>query len=321
MSIHTYRGPQGKASRNPGVYSVAEASHSAAEHHGIYRCAAHVFIHADPHLLHPSHAHPESSVPATLKRIHCQKCLTIPTMPGVLSVCCRCAVEKPTSECFFKQKANKWEGTHDQVMCNPCNALNSRVGRMLKSSCEPSVKEHFRDLSAEERKKFYKDASLLCGPELRKTLTETVTWSQTQKRSWLCEEEGDFRPLAEVREELKDKPDELALVEANAPQTQHPHTKVEMVLMTTLKWKQTTHTEEHEVKKRELASEKNIAGVKKAKIAQVEVQASKADAKSKEEVVVPEAQKKKLTNLVPKAQELQFQVAWQPLNLFVQFRL
>ena len=241
-------------------------------------------------------------------------------MAGVLSKkCSRCGVDKPEDQVFLKQKEDKWAGTKDQFMCHACNALASRVQRMLKH-CGEDAKVGWQEFTAEERKKFYKDASLMCGPELRKTLEESIVWSTTRKRSWAAEVEGEFRSLKEVREELAHKPEQLANLEANAPRMEHEHTKEEMVLMTNFKVLFKDVEEESEQKKRELTSEKNIQGVKKAKLDQVVAQADKAENKSTVEVVVPEAQKKKLTNLVPKAQELQFQAAWQPLNLLSQYR-
>ena len=241
-------------------------------------------------------------------------------MAGVLSKkCSRCGVDKPEDQGFLKVKADKWAGTYDQFMCHPCNALASRVGRMLKH-CDENEKVGFQEITVEERRKFYKDASLMCGPELRKTLSETIVWSTTVKKTWAMENEGKFRPLMEVREELANKPDVLANLEANAPRMEHEHTKEEMILVTSLKMMHKASREETEHKKRELESEKNIQGVKKAKLDQVLAQAARAEAKTTVSVVVPEAQKKKLTNLVPKAQELQFQAAWQPLNLLSQYR-
>ena len=111
--------------------------------------------------------------------------------------CCRC---KEVKEKVVKKQAGESAGSHHtQIICCDCHALSHRVSRMLKNLTDEE-NEGYKDMCSDTRRDFLKKAAGLCGPELKKVLTETITWSITHERAHSVKYEGDFMPVGDAEE-------------------------------------------------------------------------------------------------------------------------
>lgn len=202
--------------------------------------------------------------------------------------CCRCKVVK---EKVVQKQSGTGTSTHLQVICCECNALNSRINRMLKGLTDEQ-NEGYKEMTPECREDFLKKATGLCGPDLKKILEEAITWSETHRRTQLMKYEGDLLPLDEVETNMKDKPDQLAILKQRAPQVQHQFTGQDMIWVPKLSLKDETEFTSTQERKRTLSSEQKVKATKGTKVAKVEKEKTPEGKPSM--APVPEAQITKL---------------------------
>ena len=182
-------------------------------------------------------------------------------MPGVLSKCSACKEDvAPGAEV-------KISGTN--IRCRPCNNLHSRLHRMRKSL----KVDGFEDLNSDERTQFMKDAADLYGAGLQKLLTETVTRSQITRSTVSFAKGGNYEPLEDFEERLKDKPDELAYSLQHCSQMKCPDTGRQLILIPNYTQNQTNENILENNKKRKVEAESKI---KKPKVPKEEPEAPAA---------------------------------------------
>ncbi len=247
------------------------------------------------------------------KAIFKMKATTLPagyTEAPEVFLCCRCSQNQPFNIMFLKKAATDLlNGDVEQWMCKPCNALASRMTRLL-GHAGPFLVDGYKELKAEERAVFYKDAAKLAGPELKKNLTETITSSTKKKQTSNFINAGDFEDYDVVEERMRKK-DPIAWenMKENAPQTTHPHTKKKMIWVMTMKLSNDHEESRSEGKKREIQSDKGIGASKKVKTDKQKTPEVDAETEVVVRLVeVTEAQLKRLTRNVPKAEDVKLKV-------------
>lgn len=183
-----------------------------------------------------------------------------------MHLCCVCGqsfgidgitkVQNPDSICSDK--------TNAQIRCKGCNALKSRISRIMKSAGDELIGYH--NFSQDERKEFYKKAQLMCGAHLQKLLTETVTTVNIRRMSDTLTTQGNFLPVDEVVTEWnKTKPIMLQNLLANAPRMTCSTTKAELIFVPTYTMKIEKVNIQEDTRKRKLESETRIQKVKAIK--------------------------------------------------------
>ena len=177
--------------------------------------------------------------------------------------CGTCGFDKPESECQRVQGVkDAIEGNKDQIRCNGCNALRSRINRMVVNT--PSH-QHYKDIDDDTRKQLYAKAQHLLGADLKKLLVETITTSLIKRQSETLSGKGAFKSLDDLEIEYKNKPIILANILKYGARMMHPVHKVETVWDPVFELSLERTEINQEEKKRHLESEKTIKPVKKQK--------------------------------------------------------
>ena len=140
---------------------------------------------------------------------------------------------------------------------------------MLKNLTDEE-NEGYKDMCSDTRRDFLKKAAGLCGPELKKLLTETIVWSITNERAHSVKYEGDFMPVGVAEEKMKNQPEQLAKLKSLAPQVKHHFTGEEMIWVPTLSMKDEQKTNTTQERKRTLSSEQKVKATTPAKVAKVD---------------------------------------------------
>ena len=123
--------------------------------------------------------------------------------------------------------------------------------------------EGYKEMDPEGRQDFLKKAAGLCGPELKKALEETITWSIAHKQEQSLKYEGDFVPLHDAEAQLKDKPQQLSALKETAPQVKHRFTGEDLIWVPKLSMKDEQEIKSTQERKRTLSSEQKVKATPK----------------------------------------------------------
>ena len=129
-----------------------------------------------------------------------------------------CALCKETKEqeiCITYKQA---DGNRAAVYrCKHCHAMLKRMNNLFYE--EPDLKEVW---SGWDKKAEFFDANhRLHGADLRAAIEQLTTLEKTQTRSANDSSEAHWMDLIDLRQKFKDKPNQLAALERNAPQCYH----------------------------------------------------------------------------------------------------
>ena len=228
--------------------------------------------------------------------------------------CCQplCNVEGTVGkELVLIQAADAIKGTVRQTRCRQCNNGMGRLRRFLKEDI--AAKADYTELSVEGKSKFMAKVSSqgLAGDNLKKVLSETVSWTRVQKQSANFSAQGTFKSEKALREDPELDPDTVQALLRNSPNMEC------QVTLETLYWRPTysmgheNREEATEVRKRMLESEEIIKAKKKPNVKVERVnQPAAADADAID-VELPPAQKTRLEKCVPKIEQQQHQLLQQ----------
>ena len=179
--------------------------------------------------------------------------------------CCLCLGSFEEAEITQVQSKDSLCSTTNQRRCKGCNATKSRITRALKHLTEEHQCE-YREISSAERKDLYKKAQALCGPDLQKEMTETITSTMVRRMTDTLTTEGGFEPIDEVTDKWKTKrPTMLENLLERAPRMTCTMTQAELIWVPTYSAKHTTETMHEETRKRKLESETKIRKMKAVK--------------------------------------------------------
>ena len=113
----------------------------------------------------------------------------------------------------------------------------------------------------------YKKAQALCGADLQKEMTETITSTMVRRMTDTLTTEGGFEPIDEITDKWKTKrPIMLENLLKRAPRMTCTMNQAELIWVPTYSAKHTTETMHEETRKRKLESETKIRKMKAAKM-------------------------------------------------------
>ena len=183
-----------------------------------------------------------------------------PVMPSCITslvdMCSPCGEEATLDDSLVVQKENVITGAKEQRRHNKCNSLQSRIRRALKHLSEEKQEGYF-EMNHTDRKDFYKRAQGMCGAELEKEITESVTMSTIRRITEASSENGNFEPLDEVKTEwAKKRPEALKNLLEHAPRMTCTFTKQELIDVPSYSYKCTAETLDETKSKRAVESKK-----------------------------------------------------------------
>jgi hypothetical protein len=180
--------------------------------------------------------------------------------------CCACGEMCPMNTRVQVQSKDAIMGNCGQERCKGCNALKSRISRIMKGHNEDL--EGYAGLIPDERKELYKKAQQLCGADLQKLLTECIVNATIRRISDTKTTQGTFEPVDEVTEDWgKRRPTMLQHLLTNGTRMTCPTTKAELIWVPIYTMQIETSNTHEETKKRKLESDQII---KKAKVTKAE---------------------------------------------------
>ena len=179
---------------------------------------------------------------------------------GVQCCCCTCGQEVEAKAAVLVRDIG---GSHLEKLwrCRLCHNAIGRVRTILMKLNEDQ-QLGFRNMTPEERREFYKKAQTQCGANLQKQLTESIITSTLNKITDQTLEDGIFRPIEEVEEEWKKKPEKLAQLKLNAPRVKCKYTGEELIMIPSYSYKHCLESEESSESKRRLQSEQCVKKMK-----------------------------------------------------------
>ena len=221
---------------------------------------------------------------------------------------CRCStcnedVEEKSAVCLKNEDPVK--GVKKQWRCKLCHSAMGRIRTAFKSMSEEQ-KLGFHDLTLAERREFYKKAQTLCGANLQKTLTESVTTATIRKMTETAHEDGNFLPIKEVEAEWSQKrPEMWAQLELHAPRLECKYTGAELIMVPSYSYKRARETCDSTTNVHKLESDQCVKKVKVTKENQVkgtqnEDQGTPSSKCTKADIPKPitDAQKKRMNKIM-----------------------
>ncbi len=148
-----------------------------------------------------------------------------------LYMCSTCENKVELGNSIVVNAAGVARNEADRRRCRKCHNMLSRLQRCVKSLTEEQ-QVGYRAMSPQGRKELYKRAQLLCGSNLNKELTEAIHWSDIQRETTPSNEEGTFKPQAEVIAEWTEKrPEMLKELLEKAPSMECKYTGATLIMV------------------------------------------------------------------------------------------
>ena len=101
----------------------------------------------------------------------------------------------------------------NQQRCNQCSSLAMRVSRYFKKN--PEEKDDFNELDQEEKKKFFKEARLCVGDDLKSMIKASVTQQKTKTMRVNFRGSGEYMDLQDLTAAYQGKPEQLQSIIEN----------------------------------------------------------------------------------------------------------
>ena len=221
--------------------------------------------------------------------------------------CCSCRQTMSEDLMNKIQNEDAITGSKEQWHCKKCNALRSRIHRLHTSV------DGFRDLSPDERAQFMLDNQTTFSQDLLKNMHEVAIQSRIRKSSSLFKKHGDYFDETDLRDKLRNKPDQLERILTSGQTLQCTDRGCTMYWLPNYSLEMAEEESKSESSKREIEA---TSVIKKAKKPKREPQAAEAnggdtgpDEKAKALVKLTEPQTQKLTKSKPLVEDVQFKLS------------
>ena len=186
-----------------------------------------------------------------------------PCKPGHL-ICSSCKKEKPENVCKKVRNADPFDNRMEQIRCDDCNCVKSRLFRLEKAD---KITDEYKGFDGDDRAIFMQKAADLYGSGLAKLVTETEALyaSKSTRHKW--RETGNAQLLSDVEEmdRFKKYPEQLVALKESTPPWQCPRTKAWMIELPS--YERVKEDEEllERSSKRKVEAESHIKAAKKPK--------------------------------------------------------
>ena len=202
------------------------------------------------------------------------------------------------------QNENAITGATEQWRCKKCNALRSRIHRLNTSV------DGFQDLTPEERAQFMLDNQSTFSQDLLKNMHEVSLQARMRKSSSLFKKHGEYFDETDLRDKLKNKPDQLQRILTSGHTLQCHDRGCTMYWLPNYYLELAEEDSKTESAKREIEATSVIKRAKKPKREPQAAEANSGDTVPDEKALkLTEPQAQRLTKSKPLVEDMQFKLS------------